>query len=89
MLAEPDGKLISRELGLKLYRDATYLRLIDLATGEQIVHNDDLGDALRAAAEQARAAAEQARAEAAARRAAEEELERLRAERRRLRGEDS
>ena len=96
MIPDPDGKLLSRELGMKLYRDDTYLRLIDLETGEEVVRTDDLGPALRAAEEQARAAEEQARAaeeqaraESAARRLAEEELERLRAELRRLRGEDS
>ena len=89
MLPDSSGMLISRELGMKLYRDDTYLRLIDLKTGKQIMRTDDLGAALRAAEEQARAAEEQARTEAAARRAAEDELERLRAELRRLQGKDS
>jgi Uma2 family endonuclease len=77
---EPDGALISRELGLRLLRDTTYLRLIDIATGQPLLRTLEL-----AAARQA--ALQQAQTEAAARSAAEEEIERLRAEIARLRGE--
>ncbi len=99
---EADGGIISHELGLKLYRDDTMLRLIDLATGQEVVRTEHLSDALqdalaraqhaqeqaRLAEEQARLAEEQAQREAEARRAAEAELERLRVELQRLRGED-
>ncbi len=89
---EADGGIISHELGLKLYRDDTMLRLIDLTTGKEVVRTEHLSDALQdalaraqQAQEQARLAEEQARREAEARRAAEVELERLRAELQRLR----
>jgi Uma2 family endonuclease len=72
---ESDGGIISRELGLKLYRDETVLRLFDLASGREVVRTEDLSAVLqqtlarvqqteeqaRLAAEQARLAAEQAR----------------------------
>jgi Uma2 family endonuclease len=72
---ESDGGIISRELGLKLYRDETVLRLFDLASGREVVRTEDLSDVLqqalsivqqaeehaRLAAEHARLAAEQAR----------------------------
>jgi Uncharacterized protein conserved in cyanobacteria len=84
---ESDGGIISRELGLKLYRDETVLRLFDLASGREVVRTEDLSDVLQQAlsivqqaeeqarltAEQARLAAEQAQREADARRLAEEQ----------------
>ncbi|WP_448540054.1 Uma2 family endonuclease [Roseiflexus sp.] len=84
---ESDGGIISRELGLKLYRDETVLRLFDLASGREVVRTEDLSDVLqqtlaraqqaeeqaRLAAEQARLVAEQAQREADARRRAEEQ----------------
>jgi Uma2 family endonuclease len=84
---ESDGRIISRELGLKLYRDETVLRLFDLASGREVVRTEDLSDVLqqtlarvhqaeeqaRLTAEQARLAAEQAQREADARRLAEEQ----------------
>jgi Uma2 family endonuclease len=87
---ESDGGIISRELGLKLYRDETVLRLFDLASGREVVRTEDLSAVLqqtlarvqqteeqaRLAAEQARLAAEQAQREADARRLAEEQAQR-------------
>jgi Uma2 family endonuclease len=84
---ESDGGIISRELGLKLYRDETVLRLFDLTSGREVVRTEDLSDVLqqtlarvhqaeeqaRLTAEQARLAAEQAQREADARRLAEEQ----------------
>jgi Uma2 family endonuclease len=77
---ESDGGIISRELGLKLYRDETVLRLFDLASGREVVRTEDLSDVLQQtlarahqAEEQARLAAEQAQREADARRLAEEQ----------------
>jgi Uma2 family endonuclease len=70
---EADGALISTELGLRMYRDDAYLRLIELSTGQPLLRASELNDARRAAEERAQVA--------------EEELERLRAEIARLRGE--
>ena len=84
---ESDGGIISRELGLKLSRDETVLRLFDLASGQEVVRTEDLSDVLqqtlarvqqaeehaRLAAEHARLAAAQAQQEADARRRAEEQ----------------
>lgn len=91
---ESDGGVISRELGLKLYRDETVLRLIDLASGKEVVRTEDLSDVLQQtlaraqqAEEQARRAEEQAQREAEARRRAEAEIERLCTELQRLRGD--
>jgi Uma2 family endonuclease len=67
-----DGALISQELGLRMFHDDAYLRLIDIATEQPLLRPSEL-DAAR-------------RAEAEARRVAEEEVERLRAELARLRG---
>ena len=75
-----DGSLISQELGLRMFQEDTFLRLVEIATAQPLLRVAEL-DAARRAAEQ------QARAEAEARRAAEEEVERLRAELARLRGE--
>jgi len=77
---EPDGALISQELGLRLLRDGSYLRLIDTATDQALLRPSELDHARRAEANARRAA--EARAEAA-----EQEVERLRAELARLRGE--
>jgi Uma2 family endonuclease len=98
---ESDGGVISRELGLKLYRDETVLRLFDLASGREVVRTEDLSDVLqqtlarvqqaeeqaRLAAEQARLAAEQAQREAEARRLAEEQAQREAEARRRAEAE--
>jgi Uma2 family endonuclease len=73
MESEADGSLISQELGLRIYRDGSYLRLIELATGQPLLRLAELDAARRAAEDRARAA--------------EEEIERLRAELARLRGE--
>ena len=75
-----DESLISRELGLRLHRDGSFLWLIDLASGQALLRPSELDVARRAAEERARSAEERARS-------AEEELERLRAELARLRGE--
>lgn len=91
---ERDGGIISRELRLKLYRDETVLRMIDLASGQEVVRTEDLSDVLQQtlaraqqAEEQARRAEEQVQREADARRRAEAEIERLRTELQRLRGD--
>jgi Uma2 family endonuclease len=98
---ESDGGIISRELGLKLYRDETVLRLFDPASGREVVRTEDLSDVLqqtlaraqqaeeqaRLAAEQARLAAEQAQREADARRRAEEQAQREADARRRAEAE--
>lgn len=68
-----DGALISQELGLRMFKEDTFLRLIDIATGQQLLRPLQLAEARRAAEERARAA--------------EAELEHLRAELARLRSE--
>ncbi len=80
---ESDGGIISRELGLKLYRDETVLRLFDLASGREVVRTEDLSDVLQQtlaraqqAEEQARLAAEQARLAAEQARLAAEQAQR-------------
>src|SRR3990172_75734 len=70
---ESDGTVISRELGLRLKMEGSQLRLVVIATGEQLLTTAE--------------AQEKARAEAKARQAAEAEIERLKAELARLRGE--
>jgi len=101
MTADADGALVSNELGLRIYRDDAYLRLIDLASGQPLLRPAQLDRArraaeaeARAAEAEARAAEAQARAESEARaeaeeraRAAEDEVARLRAELARLRDE--
>lgn len=77
---EVGGALVSEELGLRIVRDDSYLRLSDRATGERLLRASELYAVLRAGEQQANA-------EAAARRAVEEEIKRLRAELARLRGE--
>jgi len=98
---ESDGGIISRELGLKLCRDETVLRLFDLASGREVVRTEDLSDVLqqtlaraqqaegqaRLAAEQARLVAEQAQREADARRHAEEQAQQEAEARRRAEAE--
>ena len=70
---ESDGTVISRELGLRLKMEGSQLRLVVIASGEQLLTPAE--------------AQEKARAEAKARQAAEAEIERLKAELARLRGE--
>ena len=84
---ESDGGIISRELGLKLSRDETVLRLFDLASGQEVVRTEDLSDVLQQTLARVQQAEEQAQREADARRRAEAEIERLRAELQRLRGD--
>ncbi len=68
-----DGSLISHELELRLFRENTFLRLIDIATDQPLLRHSELA---------------QARAEAEERtRTAEDEIARLRAELAHLRGE--
>ena len=47
-----DGSLISQELGLRMSRDGTYLRLIDLTTGQSLLRPAELDAARRAAEEE-------------------------------------
>ena len=82
-----DGSLISQELGLRMFKDDTFLRLIDIETEQQLLRPLQLFEARRAAEERARAAEAYARTETQARRAAEAEVARLRAELAKLRGE--
>ena len=70
---ESDGGIISRELGLKLYRDETVLRLFDLASGREVVRTEDLSDVLQQTLARVQQAEEQAQREADARRRAEEQ----------------
>ncbi len=60
-LFESDGGIISRELGLKLYRDETVLRLFDLASGREVVRTEDLSDVLQQTLARVQQAEEQAR----------------------------
>jgi Uma2 family endonuclease len=73
MSPEPDGALISGELGLRLKLEDRGLRLIDIKTGEPLLTPAE--------------AQERARMEAKARHKAETEVERLREELKKLRGE--
>ena len=75
-----DGSLISQELGLRLFRENTFLHLIDIATDQPLLRYSELAQA-RAEAEARTHAEAQARAEA------EAEVARLRAELAKLRGE--
>jgi Uma2 family endonuclease len=70
---DADGAFASDELGLRIYRDGSYLRLIDRATNQPLLRPAEQDAARRAAEERARIA--------------EAELERLRAELARLRSE--
>jgi Uma2 family endonuclease len=80
---ESDGGIISRELGLKLCRDETVLRLFDLASGREVVRTEDLSDVLQQTLARVQQTEEQAQREADARRLAEEQA-RLAAEQARL-----
>ena len=73
---ESDGGIISRELGLKLSRDETVLRLFDLASGREVVRTEDLSDVLQQILARVQQAEEQAQREADARRLAEEQAQR-------------
>jgi len=77
---EEDESLISQELGLRMFKDDTFLRLVDIQSGRQLLRPLQLAEAYQAEARRAET-------EATARRAAEAEIERLRAELARLRGE--
>jgi Uma2 family endonuclease len=70
---ESDGGIISRELGLKLYRDETVLRLFDPASGREVVRTEDLSDVLQQTLARVQQTEEQAQREADARRLAEEQ----------------
>jgi Uma2 family endonuclease len=70
---DEDGALVSEELGLRIRRDSSYLRLTDITTGEPLLRTAELDAARRAAEERSRAA--------------ETEIERLRAEIARLQGQ--
>jgi Uma2 family endonuclease len=70
---ESDGGIINRELGLKLYRDETVLRLFDLASRREVVRTEDLSDVLQQTLARVQQAEEQAQREADARRRAEEQ----------------
>lgn len=72
MFPEADGSLHSQTTGVTFRREEKRLRLIDTATGEPILSNEEVREARRREIE--------------ARRAAEEELARLRGEIERLRG---
>jgi Uma2 family endonuclease len=80
---ESDGGIISRELGLKLCRDETVLRLFDLASGREVVRTEDLSAVLQQTLARVQQTEEQAQREADARRLAEEQA-RLAAEQARL-----
>jgi Uma2 family endonuclease len=67
-----DGSLISQELGLRMFQEDTFLRLVEIATGQPLLRVAELDAARRAAEERAHVA--------------EGEVERLRAELARLRG---
>lgn len=92
LAVDGDGALVSEELGLRLRRESSRLRLVDAATGDRLLWPDEEIEARRLAEERAAGAEERARAEAEARRTAEErartaeaEIERLYAELARLR----
>jgi Uma2 family endonuclease len=70
---ESDGGIISRELGLKLCRDETVLRLFDLASGREVVRTEDLSAVLQQTLARVQQTEEQAQREADARRLAEEQ----------------
>lgn len=65
-----DDTLISQELGLRLWSEGSFLRFVDIATGQSLLRPAEIEDARRA--------------EATARQSAEQEIERLRAEIERL-----
>ncbi len=70
---DADNAFVSEELGLRMLRDGSYLRLTDVRTGQPLLRAAEL-DAARRAAEA------QVQTESDARRTAEDEIERLRAE---------
>jgi Uma2 family endonuclease len=72
-----EGGLYSEQLGLRMEREGTMLRLIDPTTGERLLTPREQWEAAEAAQRQAEVAQRQAEV---ARRQAEEELERLRRE---------
>jgi Uma2 family endonuclease len=78
MPPEPDGALLSAQLGVRLLPDGALLRVVDPATGEAIPTSDE-------AMEMAEAEAERARSEAQRADAAEGEVTRLQVELARLR----
>ena len=78
-----DGSLDLRTVGITVRPEGARLRLVDTATQEKLLWNDELEAARRAAEERAAAAEERVAREAAARREAEERVaaaeERIRA----------
>jgi Uma2 family endonuclease len=80
IMPEPDGSLRSRTTGLLLRTEGKRLRLVDAATGEPLLWDEERDAALQQEQAVRRAAEERADLEASARRALEEELQRLRRE---------
>jgi hypothetical protein len=78
--ADPDGRLVSEELGLRLHAEQHHLMLHRLDTGERLLTTEE---ARQVEAEARRAAEDACRAEAEARQAAESQVARLREELRR------
>jgi Uma2 family endonuclease len=66
-----DGSLTSEELGLRMFQDGSYLRLIDQSTGQALLRPAELDRARRTAEAEARAAEVAARTAEAEARAAE------------------
>jgi Uma2 family endonuclease len=77
---EPDGSLRSLTTGLLLRTEGKRLRLVDEATGETLLWDEERDVKFQQEQVARQAAEERADREAAARRALEEELERLRRE---------
>ena len=68
---EKDGSLLSQTTGLLIYIEGDRLRLVDAATGERLLWDEELEAARKAEAAARRAAQRKAAKEAAARQAAE------------------
>lgn len=77
---EADGSLVSQALGLRLQRETSRLRLIDLTSGERLLWPDEVATARRVAEQRLEA-------EAAARRLLEQRLAAAEAEMTQLRAE--
>lgn len=83
-----EGSLESRTTGLTLRAEGERLRLVDPATGERLLWNDELEAARRAAEARAAKAEERVAQEASARQSVEERLRALEEELARLRSGD-